>query len=370
MNIPKPSPGYWARIASGCKVKTPQLPPRAQGQQNDIEIWPSTPKSSLQTMNPRVMELVEREKVIDRRIVVSDDLHGAHKLVSHTNKILSKGKSDSYGRLMLPWNFKVDRPILDLRVSKQALHRTLRIMDALIKAMEKRGYQVENDLNQNYGSGALTCKQPRFLVNEERIRFFIREKVTRSEREPTAEEKKKPWMFDKWVYTPNDELTFTIDEYWIDKRNWKDRKNKPLEEQLNDIVAGLISASESLRVRRLEQEAEEQRRQEAALRRYELELRQQLEQERAAQLEAQCTAWLRSRNLRRFLRQCEVSLTNAGRLSPSNDAVRWLEWARAYADSLDPLQNGAALESIRRLASETAREGNGLETTPRNTIRN
>lgn len=181
-------------------------------------------------------------------------------------------------------------------------------------------------------------------MKNEQLRFFIREKVTRSEREPSAEEK---WMFDKWVYTPNGELTFTIDEYWIDKKNWRDRRTKPLEEQLNDIVVGLISASENLRMRRLEHEAEERRRQEAALRQQQLELQQQFERDRVAELEAQCSSWLRSRNLRRFLRLCEASLAKADQLSPSTDAMRWLEWARMYADSLDPLQNGTVEKAIR-----------------------
>ena len=298
--------------------------------------------------NPIVVDLVEREKLTNNRIVVPENLHGAHKLVSYANKILSKGKSDSYGRLMIPWKLKVDHSLLDLRVSKQALHRTLRIMDALIKAMLLRGYGIEDDPIRNVPSGAQQIV-PRFLVNDVKLGFFMREKVDRSERRPTQADKERPWSFERWVFTPTGELNFTIDEYSVDRKNWRDRKNKPLEAQLNGIVAGLIAGSESIRIRNLEREAQEQRRLEAELRRHELELRLKIERERVTELESQCSLWMRGRNLRRFLRACEVSLRGSARLS-NEEVSHWLHWARAHADALDPLKNGAVERAIRSLS--------------------
>lgn len=172
LDVPKPPPGYWQRIASGYKVKAASLPPTRKGQRHEIEIWPSRPKPKSEMKDLALMEALATEKLPDNRIVVSEDLRGAHSLVSYTNKILGKGKPDSYGRLMLPWNTKVERPYLDLRVSKQSLHRSLRIMDALLKAMEVPGHQIESD------------KGPHFVVHGEKLRFYIREKVDRNEREP------------------------------------------------------------------------------------------------------------------------------------------------------------------------------------------
>jgi hypothetical protein len=68
------------------------IPSLKKGQQDEIEIWASSLQSNLQTKNPKVEALLEREKLMDNRIVVSEDLHGAHKLVRYTNKILSKGR--------------------------------------------------------------------------------------------------------------------------------------------------------------------------------------------------------------------------------------------------------------------------------------
>jgi hypothetical protein len=348
INVPKPPPGYWARIAAGYKVKTPRLPPIKKGQRNEVEIWPTVKKANAETRNPIVVDLLEREKLTDNRIVVAEDLHGAHNLVSCANKILSQGKPDSYGRLMIPWKLKVDHPLLDLRVSKQALHRTLRIMDALIKAMLARGYEIEDDPIRNVPSGAQQIVIPRFQVNDVKLAFFVREKVDRSEREPTQVDKARPWSFERWEFIPTGELSFTIDEYRVDRKNWRDRKNKPLENQLNDIVAGLISGAESIRIRNLEREAEKQRRLEAELRRQELERIAKIERERITELEAHFNFWLRSGRLKEFLRECESYLTKANSPVVAGEFEMWLKWAHGHADSLDPLNNGELEQTIRK----------------------
>jgi hypothetical protein len=335
LNVPKPPRGYWQRIASGYKVKPPALPSLGKGARSEVTIWPSTRKRIPQAKNPK-LEHLEREKLPINRIVVSEDLRGAHSLVSYTNKVFSKAKPDSYGRLMLSWDTKVERPYLDLRVSKQALHRSLRIMDALLKAMEARGHNINND------------KGLRFVVNDQNINFYIQEKVKRSERELTPAEKESPWLVDRWIFTPSGELTFTIDEVWIERKNWRDRKNKPLEDQLNDIVVGLISSADTIRVRNIERELEMKRRHEAELRRQELELSRQIEQERREELETQYQLWQRSRDLRRFLQECESLLIKDEPVATDNGAARWLRWARAYADAVDPLKNGEVDQVIRK----------------------
>lgn len=87
MGIPKPPPGYWARIASGYKVRTPRLPPIKKGQRNGVEIWPTIKRASVEKRDPTVGGLIEREKLTDNLMVVAEDLQGAHKLVSYANKI-------------------------------------------------------------------------------------------------------------------------------------------------------------------------------------------------------------------------------------------------------------------------------------------
>jgi hypothetical protein len=343
LNVPKPPRGYWQRSASGYKVKTPALPSMGKGGRKEVTIWPATRKPIPHAKSPK-LEHLEREKLPINRIVVSEGLRGAHSLVSYTNKVLSKAKPDSYGRLMLSWDTKVERPYLDLRVSKQALHRSLRIMDALLKAMEARGHNIISD------------KGPRFVVNDQNINFYIQEKVKRSEREPTPAEKESPWLFERWIFTPSGELTFTIDEVWIERKNWRDRKNKRLEDQLNDVVAGLITAAETIRIKNIEREAEMQRWRESELRRQECELRQQIERELLLELEKLSEMWIRSETLRRFVQACEGELIHEMKFPHDSASVGWLAWAFAQSRELNPLENGLVRKMIERYKVEEKTE--------------
>ena len=197
-------------------------------------------------------------------------------------------------------------------------------MDALLKGVEVRSYQIEQT------DGLF------FNVNGEKIRFYIIEKVKRTERVRTVAEKERYWGFERWVFTPTGELTFTIDEVWIERKNWRDRKNKPLEDQLNDIIVGIISAADVIRARKAEREEQRSRWAEEELRRQQSARRQQIERDLGTELEAQCKLWMKSRKLKQFLRVCENSLLKQERLSTANNESRWLLWARSYADSIDP----------------------------------
>jgi hypothetical protein len=326
LNVPKPPPGHWQRIAAGYKVTPPSLGKPTQQQLLEIEIRPTVQKTNAESTDPILRELMERERLPINKIVVSADLRGAHPLISHTNRVLRQATPDSYNRLVLPWNAKIEHPYLDVRVSKQALSRTLRIMDALLKAIEKRGYEIEQK------------DAVHFEVNGEKIRFYVNEKVKRSERKRTAAEKEHYWGIDRWIFTPTGELTFTIDEVWIERKNWRDRKDKRLEDQLNDIVVGIISAADVIRTRRAEHEEQRIKWAEEELRRQELARRRQLEGELATELEAQCDQWIKSRKLKQFLRVCENSLMTANRISNESDELQWLQWARSYADRIDPIR--------------------------------
>jgi hypothetical protein len=51
--------------------------------------------------------------------------------------------------------------------------------------------------------------------------------------------------------------------------------------------------------------------------------------------------WVKSRNLRSFVEECESSLSASAAESPAVESqARWLGWASAYADSIDPLKSG------------------------------
>jgi hypothetical protein len=336
LNIPKPYPGYWQQLAVGRRVHREPLPPIKQGVRADIMIYPNTAATPFQPQDPEVVARVESESRPDNRIHVPDTLHGAHPLVRQTRQVLEKAKPDEYGMVRTAWNHRC----LNLRVSKAELHRTLRIMDALIKALEARGCSVEVAKEDS----PVTL----VLIGEEKLKVRLTEKVNRTERELPVEEKRKPSnsISDRWLYTPSGKLSFEIDEYCYGyRKKWVDKAQNPLEDQLNDVIAGLVTAAEAERLKRLEREEQQRRWKEE-------ERRRMKAQELLYVLERQIESWSKSRTIREFLRACESSsIERSGEIAPDTIDGRWLRWAHGYADQLDPLKNGQFEESLRRVDS-------------------
>lgn len=334
LDIPKPYPGYWQQLAAGRRVHKEPLPPIRQGVPTVAYIYPHQPAAPFQPESPEVLALIERESQPANSITIAETLHGAHPLVRQTRQALEKGKPDDYGMLSWSWN----RRCMNVRVSKTELHRALRIMDALLKALEARGYSAEVSKD-----GPV---ETYILIGAEKVKVRLSEKANRGERELSAEEKKKPRhaISDRWVYSPSGRLTLEIDEYCDGfQKKWTDKAQKPLEDQLNEVLAGLILAGEALRLRRIEREEEQRRQREQERRRLE-------DQERRYHLDQHHEAWSQSQRLREFLGACEVALVERnGELAPDSAEAKWLRWAYRYADRTDPLKNGSFGETIVRL---------------------
>jgi len=81
--------------------------------------------------------------------------------------------------------------------------------------------------------------------------------------------------------------------------------------------------------------------------RQELERQRQLEEQRRNELDTMAALWVRSRNLRSFLEECESSLSASADAPSADSQARWFRWALTYADSIDPLK-GQQLHTIMR----------------------
>jgi len=237
LRVPRPPRGYWRMLEVGRQIAVPRLPPLRKDDPERAYIAPQRPKPEARPQDPLILERVRQESLSVNQINVSPDLRGAHSLVRQTKALLQSGQADSYGRMFPRSSGSVDRKCLNVSVSKETLPRALRIMSALLIALEARGCKIE--INE---------RKTQCLINGERVAFYLWEKVKRRDREPGDGPRKGQWGFDKWVFNPTGELMFVIDDYWIAKKNWKDRKNKPLEDQLNDIVVGVFAAGEAIRL--------------------------------------------------------------------------------------------------------------------------
>jgi hypothetical protein len=329
LDTPKPPPGYWQRLEFGHKVERTPLAPAGKGVPDEVWIDPHERAAPFSPPAPEVIARIESEARPENRIHVADTLHHPHPLIRQTRQVIEKATPDLYGMVRHRYSG------LDIRVLKTTGHRALRIMDALLKALEARDHSIEFAKD---GSGSTQV-----VVRKQKVRIRLSEKVNRTMREMAKEEKKNPpYISELWVYTPSGKLTFEIDEYCSEmgQKKWTDKETIPLEEQLNDIIVGIISTAEALRLREIKWQEEARLRREAELRQVEEERRRREEEERRKYLEAQAEMWVRSRNVRSFLEACECALIEQlGEIMPGSPEAEWLEWARRCADQVDPLKN-------------------------------
>lgn len=333
LKVPRPYRGYWQLLEAGRKVAIPPLPPARKGDPLRATLSPDYYRLNFKPQDPNVLIRLEAESLPENRIRITENLDSPHRLVRNTRTLLNKGQRDDTGRLVCR-QISEHRQPLNVTVSKPVLPRALLIMDALVKALEARDCKVE-----------IKDRQTVCFVGEIEIAFSLWEQLKRTEREPTEKEKREPWRFERWQYTPTGELVFTLEEWFAERKNWRDGKKKRLEDQLNDIVAGVFLAAEKLRVREIERKEDEQRRLEAEQRRTEMERERKIQEERRNQIDAMVASWVKSTHLRQFLQACENLMLLEGK-NPDPAGAHWLSWVRAYADALDPTKNGSLKEMI------------------------
>lgn len=141
----------------------------------------------------------------------------------------------------------------------------------------------------------------------------------------------------------------TLHGFYLGEKTWRDGNKKSLEDQLNDIVAGIIETFERIRQRKIEEKIQAQRKLEEQQRREEELRRIREEGSRREQLEQQAENWRKSKDIYDYLKACEEYFITQGREVDSESAeAKWLAWAKAHADRLNPLKNSRTEEMIKR----------------------
>jgi hypothetical protein len=326
-DIPKPPLGYWAKLAHGKTVVRPPLPTIGDHRLEVVEIK----KRPLVSCRPKPHS-AELEK--EMPIAVPERLTSPHQLVRFTMDALKNSTPDETGILRLRAN-----GCLNVRVGRQSVGRAMRLMEALIKALEARDSTVivvERDRTHQ------TCVK----ILDETIEVELREGLNRKEKQFTAtelrEREKYSWLRDRKEYEfyPSGNFVFTILTYCGEgiRKVWSDGKRQRLENCLDSIVAGLRAAAEGVKAVRLERERWERERQEQERRRREEQERRRNEEEKIKKLETLVANWNQSLKIREFLTAVEKALAEAEEKdAKAPDLSDWLAWAHGYANSIDPI---------------------------------
>lgn len=217
-----------------------------------------------------------------------------------------------------------------LREPTELEERTLRMWDALLKALDKRAY----DLSMARGSGLLSFVDLR--AEPLAARLFVGEHVMKKRRAATDEDRRGNVWPSKWVEerTPTGLLSISLHENRSGgvRKEWRESVDRPMEATIDEVVEGISAAIEEVRQReeqyataqRLQWEENNRRREALDERDRAVALRQRL-----VDLSAEFHA---VRGIRDFIQ----AMTE----SPVSQRVgfeRWRTWALQQVDILDPL---------------------------------
>lgn len=232
------------------------------------------------------------------KIQVSDTLHGSHPII--TDWIKKWGQK----------HFQIN-----------AKRRKLLIFNALFKALEKRGLQIEG----NYFEKNMIVR-----FQSDKVEFRIKERYF-NKKIPALQSEK---LFYPKGYKTEPVMTGELVLYLepnpqkYDPIKIKDEKDNPLENQLNEVIIALYVSLLHSHRKRLESEKHAQEYRAAESRRY-------AEKRRCETLEEDVGKFQRAEAIRNYVEHADKSQYKL-HMTPE-EFENWKIWASNYADKLDPL---------------------------------
>jgi hypothetical protein len=320
LNIPRPTRGYWARVAAGEKLQRPPLPKGEPKQQEWIYLQRVREPATPATLRPDLPT-----------VPVPNNLECAHHAVRHVGLALQHAEADEYGRLVVPGPRE---PVLAVTV--EAHRRALLLLDALCKALAVRGHGVAF---ARQTAGDSTSGGFMLVIGADRILAAIVERLDRKDHVPRATDGNGA-SAPKYDYYAAGRLQLHL-QVSAPRASWSDVKRRRLDQQLGHAI---VAAEAEAEARRLRREAEEQRRhveaerhrqqQEEARRLREQEARLRHEELLAKDLQQMARNWSAAQEVRAFVTAVEQAALG---IEQPDDFARWLRWATSYAARLDPL---------------------------------
>lgn len=224
--------------------------------------------------------------------------------------------------------------VLPVQVSRVALPRLLRVLQAVGREAELRGaqLQVRPGTSQRGTDGRAAAVLSR---GDDQVVLRVLEETDRvphvSNQAEVARARREPWWkpptFD---YHPSGRLRLKLEAPGLKQSSFVDGVRRRLEDQLPQF----FDAAEEALNRELSGRLERQRRQDEQRRQADLaeaQVHAKARHERLARIaEAQADSWRTAQNLRRYADALEVVAKDA-------DAAAWAQWVRTYADDTDPV---------------------------------
>jgi hypothetical protein len=328
-NIPVPPVGYWRKKETGYKVNRPLLPPTKDGREHlDIYIR--------ERLRPEFEELAGQ---VAPKIAIAPDI--SHPLVSRSEKLLDRGKLNQRGLVI-----SKNGALAHILVSREQLPRALKVLNALLLALEEREQPASWPKEEN---SLLTVS-----IDGEAVRFSLSELTDNVPHVLTPAEVKNRWSAPKYDYQLTGRLQLQIANLppfmGPIRRTWADGKQQRIEDCIGDFMVGLTVAAAAIKKNRQETE-ERHRRREEERKREEEERHIAEEHKRKAELVTELIGnWEEAVRLRKFMKAIEEETVRSDSSEAErNDIQQVVKWVRQYADTLDPLSKFAdAIEEFVR----------------------
>jgi hypothetical protein len=336
LDIPVPPRGYWTKVRAGKPATRIPLPKsKKPSQKTGNRTWPgATPKSAAEPLV--FLDGEERDVVpsVARQIQIHDQGSKLHsKVAAHLRVVNEWNKKDTRqaGASRDPKDYSrssINPPCLAGVVSKEALPRACRILDALIRTMEPLGCSVTDDL--------------KFIIRGETVPLEVHEMqdtvdhvLTKQEEAQLREYEKEKTRY-SWAHAPS----FRKNDYVFNGRlsvcarpgrYIHDTDSSVVEDRLGDLLIDLFEASEMVRKDREAKEEAERRRQEEADRRERRRQQYNAEVRRTNELVNLAKDFDTACKIRAYVAALESH-------SDSQDAetAEWIDWAKKKAGWYDP----------------------------------
>ncbi|PLW68148.1 hypothetical protein [Pseudohalioglobus lutimaris] len=239
MEIPRPGKGHWTRVECGKNVKKTPLPKlRKKGVEHHY-LWRQGYSEGRTDDEGILHPQIAREAKVEHQILVDDKLDDPHALVATNIKRFRNAKVDDRG-VVQPRAAQH----FDLAITEGAVDRTLRIMDALLKGFDKRGWVFRIHKGPKPGMGV--------EVLGEEIGFSIEETVKAVEHVLTEKEIKARnrgnWVWPpRYDYSPTGQLKLKIhaNYSYSGRCSWGDAKIQRVDQCLNRFCSGSVQYAQA-----------------------------------------------------------------------------------------------------------------------------
>lgn len=332
-DIPVPERGYWAKQQAGYEVRKTPLPPARADSPSRITIQPLEKRPAAPEPAPvpaSVQEKIENERKSGKPVIVPATLSSPHRIIAGWLQDDRRERRESRHE---PWLRSLHKPIDGTDLDK----RRLRILSALLKALEARGYQLI--------VGQYRQREVEVAFGEDKVEVQLEERIQQVRRQLTEKEKidrgnlsaGQRWTQEK---VPTGELILKVkasNRHGMSKE-WRETPDTPIDDRLGDVLAELAGMFEELRLRRKREAEEQARRWKIEEERRRIEMERKRETIRYHRLLGYCKNRQTATDIRAFVATADASPLAAA--NPERHAA-WKAWALGHADRIDPLCSDA-----------------------------